>query len=456
MPREVLSIALGQGGVQLGNAVWAQYGEEHDIDPDGSKQDDFNPEDRQINTFYEETGMGKLVPRNLYVDLEPNVIDDVKMGPYGPMFNPNFMLAGIEDAANNFARGHYTVGKEMIDAVDEKLRQLSDCATNVQGFVVTHSVGGGTGSGMGALLLERLMVNYRKKSKILFNIYPSNNIANSVVAPYNALLSTHWNIDNAEVTAVLDNEAAYRICRQNLSLKKITYDNVNRLIAKTISGMTVSLRFDGESNVDMNEFQTNLVPFPRLHFMTTSFSPIISKAKGMNEIFSVQDTLDEAVNPANFFVDYPDFDQDVDKYIAIMLMFRGSARGREVTRGVEWLKKKEKCKFVDWCPTGFKIGLNDEAPALVKDDDCAFSNVNCSMVANNVAVSRVFNQRIVEKFDLMYSQRAFVHWFVGEGMEEGEFSEAREDIGFLEKDYLDVLSGGSGDESYEMSDDDMF
>jgi len=132
--------------------------------------------------------------------------------------------------------------------------------------------------------------------------------------------------------------------------------------------------------------------------------------------------------------------------MAMCLNFRGDAKAREVSKTVDWLRKKAKCSFVDWCPTGFKVGLNDEPPALVKDDDMATSNVNCSMIGNNVAVSRVFSQRVVAKFDLMYSQRAFVHWFVGEGMEEGEFSEARENIGFLEKDYLDVLSGGSGDE----------
>jgi len=156
--------------------------------------------------------------------------------------------------------------------------------------------------------------------------------------------------------------------------------------------------------------------------------------------------VDAAVDPTNFFVNYPDFDSAEDKYMAMCLNFRGDAKAREVSKTVDWLRKKAKCSFVDWCPTGFKVGLNDEPPALVKDDDMATSNVNCSMIGNNVAVSRVFSQRVVAKFDLMYSQRAFVHWFVGEGMEEGEFSEARENIGFLEKDYLDVLSGGSGDE----------
>merc|ERR1712173_499326 len=108
--------------------------------------------------------------------------------------------------------------------------------------------------------------------------------------------------------------------------------------------------------------------------------------------------------------------------------------------------QNNKISFVEWCPTGFKIGLNEVPAASLDTDIMAKAKRNVTMIGNNVAVSRVFTERIMKKYDMMYSQRAFVHWYVGEGMEEGEFSEAREDLGFLDKDYLDVITEQASDE----------
>merc|ERR1712072_870359 len=94
------------------------------------------------------------------------------------------------------------------------------------------------------------------------------------------------------------------------------------------------------------------------------------------------------------------------------------------------------------------MGNNVPAVAL-PDDDMAEAPNNAVMIGNNIAVNRVFTERLSKKYDMMYSQRAYVHWYVGEGMEEGEFSEAREDLGFLEKDYLDVITEQASDEEEE-------
>merc|ERR1712045_769065 len=207
-----------------------------------------------------------------------------------------------------------TVGKELMDVVSDRIRKLVDQSENVQGFMATHSVGGGTGSGMGMLILERLAVDYRKRSKIGFEIYPSPTISTCIVEPYNGLLSTHWLLDHTDVSLVLDNEALYEICQKKLDIKKPSYDNLNRIIAKVVSSMTAALRFDGELNVDMNEFQTNLVPFPRLHFMTTSLAPVTSATKSTHEAFDCRAITDDCLQSQNFLVKYPDFDVVEDKY----------------------------------------------------------------------------------------------------------------------------------------------
>lgn len=173
--------------------------------------------------------------------------------------------------------------------VDVSLIILLDNCSSLQGFLIFHSFGGGTGSGFGSLLLERLSTDYSKKSKLEFAVYPAPRVSTAVVEPYNAVLSTHSTIENSDCTFLVDNEAVYDICRRNLDIPRPGYEHLNRLIAQVVSSITSSLRFDGALNVDLNEFQTNLVPYPRIHYPLISYAPVVSAAKSSHESFKVHD-----------------------------------------------------------------------------------------------------------------------------------------------------------------------
>lgn len=97
--------------------------------------------------------------------------------------------------------------------------------------MIFHSFSGGTGSGLSAMLLERLKTDYPKKTKIEFAIYPSEQLSSVVVEPYNSVLCTASMLDNSEVAFMVDNQAMYDISMRNLDIYKPKFTNLNRLIA---------------------------------------------------------------------------------------------------------------------------------------------------------------------------------------------------------------------------------
>ncbi|KAF8560498.1 hypothetical protein P879_09145 [Paragonimus westermani] len=434
--RECISIHVGQAGVQIANACWELYCLEHGIQPDGHMPGDRTPGicDGYFNAFFSETSSGKHVPRAIFVDLEPTVIDEVRTGTYRQLFHPEQLISGKEDAANNYARGHYTIGREFIDAVTDRIRKMTEQCAGLQGFFVFHSFGGGTGSGFTSLLMEKLNLEYGRKSKLEFAIYPAPTVSTAVVEPYNSILTTHTTLEHSNCAFMVDNEAIYDICKRKLNITRPTYANLNRLIAQVVSSVTASLRFEGSLNVDLNEFQTNLVPFPRIHFPLATYAPIISAEKAHHEQLSVSEITHACFEPASQMVKC---DPRNGKYIACCLLYRGDVVSKDAIDTISIIKNKGSIQFVDWAPAGFKLGINSQPPSTVPGGDLAQVKRALCMLSNMTAIREAW-QRLNSKFDLMFAKRAFVHWYVGEGMEEGEFMDAREDLAALERDYEEI------------------
>ncbi|TPX35682.1 hypothetical protein SmJEL517_g01903 [Synchytrium microbalum] len=416
-------IRAEQCGNQIGAKFWEVISDEHGIDPTGTYHGDSDLQLERINVYYNEATGGKYVPRAVLVDLEPGTMDSVRAGPFGQLFRPDNFVFGQSGAGNNWAKGHYTEGAELVDSVLDVVRKEAESCDCLQGFQITHSLGGGTGAGMGTLLISKIREEYPDRMMCTFSVVPSPKVSDTVVEPYNATLSVHQLVENSDETFCIDNEALYDICFRTLKLTTPTYGDLNHLVSAVMSGITTCLRFPGQLNADLRKLAVNMVPFPRLHFFMVGFAPLTSRGSQQYRALTVPELTQQMFDAKNMMAAS---DPRHGRYLTVAAMFRGRMSMKEVDEQMLNVQNKNSSYFVEWIPNNVKTAVCDIPPKGLK--------MSVTFIGNSTAIQELF-KRISDQFTAMFRRKAFLHWYTGEGMDEMEFTEAESNMNDLVSEY---------------------
>jgi tubulin beta len=322
-------------------------------------------------------------------------------------------------------------------------RQEAEQCDCLQGFQLTHSLGGGTGSGMGTLLIQKLREEYPDRIMTTFSVVPSPKVSDTVVEPYNTTLSIHQLVENTDMTFCIDNEALYNICQRSLGLPSPTYGDLNHLVSLTMSGITTCFRFPGQLNADLRKLATNMIPFPRLHFFMQGFSPLNKRSSQAFQNNSVAELTKQMFDTKNMMTAC---DPRQGRYLTVAAVFRGRMSMKEVDDHMAAVQNKNSSYFVEWIPSNVKTAVCDIPPRGLK--------MSATFVGNNTCIQHLFT-RVGRQFSAMFRRRAFLHWYTGEGMDELEFTEAESNMNDLVSEmtqYQDAEVGDDrGDDEYDRS-----
>lgn len=434
MSRSILSVHVGQCGNQIGADFWDGISAEHAIDPDGVYIGN-KPEHQleRISVYYNQSAKGRYVPRACMIDLEPGVLHAIRASPRGKLFRPDNFISAQAGAANNWAKGHYTDGAEIVETCLDVIRREADACDVLQGFQLVHSLGGGTGSGLGTLLVSKIREEYPDRIMSTFSVLPSPEVSSTVVEPYNCTLSIHQLVENADAVFTIDNEALFNICRRSLNIQQPTFTQLNRLVSSVMSGITCSLRFPGQLNADLRKLAVNLIPFPRLHFFSVGYAPLVPPDSHAYRSLSVQELAGQLFDSNNMMVEV---DPREGRYLTAALYFRGKVSTKEIEDEMALIQSKNSNYFVEWIPHNIKTSVCDIPPKG--------EAVSSAFIGNTTAIQSIF-VRIGDQFRSMYKRKAFLHWYMGEGMDELEFTEAESNMADLVSEYQQYTEATAGD-----------
>lgn len=431
---EIIVIHVGQGGIQIGLKFWETLLAEHGLDFSGQVEENTPEQANYRNVFFKSSQPNWFTPRAVFVDLEPGSIDTVKIKPAGRSIKPDNLVAGQLSAGHNWAKGYYTEGAEIIaEALDRIDKEVAAC-NNLQGFILMHSIGGGTGGGMGSLILEKLRETYPNKIIATGTIFPSKKVSDETSGPYNVVLSINKLMQHADLVFCLDNEAIFNIATKQFRTNYPTYSQLNPIIGGALSHITAPLRSSAQGTqgiTTLKEMVKQLVPKDE---STESSTPRSSLARFINVSLSFKTTSSQAVTfDSDLFTSgmLTDSDPRYSKLIAAM----GIIRGKNTHAIAQSFVTESANAQAAWLNTPVAL----EIPLAPKE-----TPLTIALLSNSTGV-RYMLKRIHQQFTSLFSRYSFVHWYTHVGLDTAEFEVAEANLKAL-IDHYQAIQGDTPEE----------
>ncbi|VDD76891.1 unnamed protein product [Mesocestoides corti] len=469
MPRDLITLQLGQCGNQIGMEFWKQLCTEHGINPEGTLEEfATNGSDRKDVFFYQASLLPRApffffgfennaddahyIPRAVLVDLEPRVINTILSSPYARLYNLEnvYMSKNGGGAGNNWAAG-YTQAEKLQEEVFDIIDREAEGSDSLEGFIMTHSIAGGTGSGMGSFMLEHLNSHFPKKLIQTYSVFPNlEDTSDVVVQPYNSLLTLKRLTLNADCVVVLDNTALHRIATDRLHLENPTFAQINQLVSRVMSVSTATLRYPSYMNNDLIGLISPLTPTPRLHFLMTGYTPLTTEKEVANvRRTTVCDVMRRLLQPKNMMVSTSVQRQIDHCYIAILNIIQGEVDPAEVHKSLQRIRERHLVKFIPWSPSSIQVALSRRSPYVQ-----AAHKVSGLMLANHTSISSVSRRfdwsctatgllfmRSLAQYDKLRTRGAFLEQFRKEDVFRSdpdlrEFSDSRQVVQNLIEEHI--------------------
>ncbi|KAG5185689.1 Tubulin/FtsZ, GTPase domain-containing protein [Tribonema minus] len=426
MPREIITLQVGQCGNQIGSEFWKQLCAEHGISADGILQDYASQGDdrkasschafcpcmchAQQDVFFYQADDEHYIPRALLLDLEPRVINKIRSDGFRDLYNPENIYVSKEGggAGNNWASGYrqaanFIQSEEQHDYLMEMIDREADGSDSLEGFVLTHSIAGGTGSGMGSFLLERLNDHFPKKLIQTYSVFPNWTQSQSdvVVQPYNSILTLKRLTLNADCVVVLDNTALNRIAVDRLRLENPTVGQLNSIVSTVMAASTTTLRYPGYMNNDLVGLVASLIPTPRCHFLMTGYTPLVISDAQVSAVrkTTVLDVMRRLTQTKNIMVSAS---TKKGCYISILNIIQGDVDPTQVHKALQRIRERKLVSFIPWGPASIQVALSRKSPYVE-----TAHKVSGLMLANHTCMSQLF-ARSLAQFDRIRKRNAFI------------------------------------------------